>query len=271
MAIKEEIYSLLEKEERTKEYLYVTDIGSCPKKVMMGFGKYEKKPLSPQEKLMFDIADFLHYKVMLLLKDSNRFVVIKNEYKLNDGLPTLWHGRCDDILFDLNDKKFLILEIKSTRGFVKNMELPKNNHEIQTKIYINALRKMHWNIDCGILIYFDRSGSNEPQEYPINYIPDIDDDLINNKFNIYEQYYTEYKQYKVLPEILSRVIKRTKNEFKLVPNWQCDLCKFRGLSCYPDLRINKIAEIKNSKLIIRKDYEQYENDIRNMCKLEINN
>jgi hypothetical protein len=269
MNVLDEIYRQLERENKKRECFYVTDLGVCPRKVIMGFGDFEYKPLTPQEKLMFGFADFLHYKVMLFLRESKNYVVIKNEYKINDGLPEFWHGRCDDLLYDLSDKYFFPLEIKSTRSFVKNMDLPKENHVMQTKIYIYALRNMGWDIPKGKLLYIDRSGSNKPIEFDI----ELDDSQpILDNFKIYEDWYEkqifetngEYSHVMMtdtMPPILPRTINKSKNEFYLVPDWQCGYCKYQGLSCKPNMSKNKIAEIKDNKLVMRKGYEEYEKDI----------
>ncbi|GAH35352.1 unnamed protein product, partial [marine sediment metagenome] len=146
------------------------------------------------------------------------------------------------------------------------------------------------NYDChkGILIYSDRTGSYEGIEFVI----EPDNESVLSAMEVYEGtfnkayegvkqtaktgdiikfnngigfddngniLYTNVKLHKdSLPSILPREIKQIKNEFYLIPNWQCGYCYYQGLSCKPNMSKNKIAEIKDDKLKIRKGYLEYE-------------
>ena len=140
---------------------------------------------------------------------------------------------------------------------------------------------MHFPVDKGYLIYSDRTGSYEGIEFEI--LPDNESVLAEMKR--YEKYYDlvffpdrtlnnviEFN----FPPILDRDIKQIKtqkskdvtkpshNEFYLTPNWQCDYCYYQNLSCNPNMSKNKIAEIKDNRLVIRKDYGEYEDRLNNI-------
>ncbi|MCJ7570692.1 MAG: hypothetical protein MUO82_02280 [Candidatus Thermoplasmatota archaeon] len=257
MQILNEIYKQLyfERENRIKTHLYVTDLGFCPRRVMMDFGDFEKRDFTKQELYMFKKSKQQEVDFEKMLERSDNFFVLKHNLKLDDGLPPLWHGELDFFLYDREDKEFEPLEYKSSRSFKYPEYLPKRENVFQTKAYIYALKNMfpNLNIKRGILFYDDRSGSNLPLEFLI----DNTDDLIN-EMKIYEDWHLK----SILPPILEREIKQTKNEFYLIPNWQCGIyCKYHDLSCKPNMSKNKIAEIKDDKLVIRKDYFEYEDKL----------
>jgi len=263
MEILNEIYKQLEKEDRPKEYFYVTDLGTCPRKVIMNFGDYKKKPLTNAEKIMFFKADNDNKAMARLLNKSNRFFIIREEFKINDGLPEMWHGRLDNLLYDREEKSISPLDWKGTRSLRYQAELPKPSHVLQIRAYLMALINMQFPVDKGYLIYTDRTGSYEG----IEFIIEPDNKSVLAEMKIYEDYYSKsiidgYAP--ILPEILSREIKKVKNEFYLIPNWQCGYCYYQDLSCEPNISKNKIAEIKDNKLKIRKDYLEYEDKLNEL-------
>lgn len=269
MQILSEIYKQLEKEDRPKEYFYVTDLGTCPRKVIMNFGDYEKKPLTNAEKIMFFKANSDHKSMARLLNKSNRFFIIREEFNINDGLPKMWHGRLDNLLYDREEKSISPLDWKGTRSLRYQAELPKQSHILQIRAYLMALINMQFPVDRGYLIYTDRTGSYGGVEFII----EPDNESVLEEMKIYEDWYnnvTKVKHYtatitnRTLPPILDREIKQIKNEFYLIPNWQCGYCYYQGLSCKPNISKNKIAEIKDNKLKIRKGYEEYKDKLNEL-------
>jgi len=292
MQILNEIYKQLEKEDRPKEYFYVTDLGTCPRKVIMNFGDYKKKPMTNAEKIMFFKADSDHKSMARLLNKSNRFFIIREEFNISEGLPKMWHGRLDNLLYDREEKSISPIDWKGTRSLKYQAELPKQSHILQIRAYLMALINMRFPVDKGIIIYMDRTGSYEGIEFVI----EPDNDSVLAEMKIYEDYLInqyEFEKYTIdskclkiksldtfsennqtrifslrnsslLPQILCRDIKQIKNEFYLIPNWQCSYCYYQGLSCEPNMSKNKIAEIKDNKLKIRKGYEEYKNRLNEL-------
>lgn len=270
-----EIYKALNKPDRKKEYFYVTDLGSCPRKVIMNFGEYEKKPLTNAEKIMFHKADSDHTQMSRLLNQSDRYSVMKEEYSVNEGLPDMWHGRLDCLVYDRDTNEMFPVDWKGTRSLRYQSDLPKEQHVLQLQAYIWALNQMNYPVNRGVIIYVDRSGSYDGLEFDIEgsireLIPEM---------KIYEKAYKEsgfkvlmaYPLPEILPEIklppiLPREIKQSKNIFNLIPNWQCGYCKYQGLSCNPNMSTNKAAEINDKELIIRKGYEEYDIAINQLIK-----
>lgn len=274
--ILDEIYKQLKKVEKKKEYFYVTDLGQCPKKVIMGFGNYEKKQQTNAEKLMFAKAESDHRAMARLLNKSNRFFIIREEFSINDGLPEMWHGRLDNLIYDKEEKSISPIDWKGTRSLKYQAELPKPSHVLQIRTYLMALINMQFPVDKGYLIYSDRTGSYEGIEFAIQPY----NESVLAEMKIYEEYYNdtitvaEYENIKSytpepnleerLPSILPREIKKIKNEFYLIPNWQCGYCYYQGLSCKPTMSKNKIASIKDDKLKIRKGYLEYEDRLNEL-------
>jgi len=247
MQILNEIYKQLEHIDRTKEYFYVTDLGTCPRKVIMNFGSYEKKPQTNAEKIMFYKAENDHRAMARLLNKSKRFSIIKEEFDISEGLPKMWHGRLDSLVFDnvpttylvernvdlekiksfakprgiitvdnvnsikkLNGSSIYPIDWKGTRSLKYQVELPKKNHITQLRAYIMALQNMNYDCNKGVLIYSDRTGSYEGIEFVIQ--PDNDSVLAEMK--IYEDWYLSNVGEQLtgifeykLPPILERSIK----------------------------------------------------------------
>lgn len=252
-----EIFKQLQREKRKKKNFYVTDLGKCPRKVIMDFGDYEKKPLTDSELLMFGFADYIHVKLTSLIKKSNKYAVIAEELSVNEGLPEQWHGRLDTLLFDLEDKIFLPIEWKSTRSFVTNMDLPKNQHYYQVLAYLYALNRMGYEVETGIILYVDRTGSNKPIECVVV----RDDDEFTDMCVTYNNYLATYLDKKILPEMLPRELKNYKSGLYLHPNWQCQYCHFQDISCKPNMSKNKIGNITNGKLIKGRNWGRYEDEV----------
>ena len=284
MKILNEIYKQLDRPDRTKEYFYVTDLGTCPRKVIMNFGSYEKKPQTNAEKIMFYKAENDHRAMARLLNKSDRFFIIREEFSINEGLPEMWHGRLDNLIYDKEDKSISPLDWKGTRSLKYQLELPKQSHISQLRSYLMALINMQFPTDKGYIIYTDRTGSYEGVEFII----EPDNDSVLTEMKIYEDWFEncigetilsnkirttldnrldtlklreEIMAENNLPPILDRSIKQIKNEFYLNPSWQCDYCYYQNLSCHPNMSKNKIAEIKDDKLKIRKEYLEYEDKL----------
>ncbi len=261
-----EIYKALDKPDRVKEYFYVTDLGSCPRKVIMNFGEYDKKPLTNAERIMFHKANSDHTQMSRLLNCSDRYSVLKEEYSINAGLPEMWHGRLDCLVYDRDTNEMFPIDWKGTRSLRYQADLPKQQHVLQLQAYIWALNQMNYPVNRGVIIYVDRSGSYEGLEF------DVEGSIreLTLEMKTLENYYNKsiIKGYApILPDTLPREIKRRKDIFYLEPNWQCNYCKYESLSCKPTISKNKIAEVKDKEfLIIRKGYEEYEETLNELFK-----
>jgi len=275
LKVLDEIYKNLLKKDRDKTSFYVTDLGMCPRKVIMNFGDYEKKPLTNGEKLMFYKAENDHQALIRLLDNSENLFVLKGEFNISSGLPNMWRGRLDCLIYDNENKCIFPVDWKGTRSLRYGADLPKPKDVLQIRTYIMALQNMGFPTDYGELVYTDRTGSYEGAEFVVK----PDNQLILNEMKIYEEYYkkaiqpktddtinTEIIEYN-LPPILDREIKQIKNEFYLIPNWQCSYCYYQGISCKPNMSKNKIAETRDDKLVIRKGYEEYEDRLNKLLNL----
>ncbi len=268
MSILEEIYIQLDKPKKKKEHFYVTDLGSCPRKVIMNFGDYKRKELTNAEKIMFFKANSDHKSMTYLLNKSKKYSVMETELVINDGLPKLWHGRLDVLIYDYKGSCMYPIDWKGTRSLRYQADLPKSAHKLQLRSYIMALRVLSYPVDIGKLTYVDRTGSYEGVEFEI----EADDDEVLENMKFYEKCLTVYKGDsdnllpQLLPPIIPREIKRTKDEFHLVPNWQCGYCHYQPSSCKPNMSKNKIASMVNGELSIRKDYTNYANKLYKMIE-----
>src|SRR4030043_1585354 len=100
MKILPEVYKQLDREDRIKTHFYVSDLGTCPKKVIMNFGSYEKKSQTNAEKIMFYKAESDHKSMARLLNKSSRYFIIREEFDISEGLPEMWHGRLDNLVYN---------------------------------------------------------------------------------------------------------------------------------------------------------------------------
>ncbi len=260
--IKKQLYS----EDRKKECFYVTDLGTCLRKMVLDFIGAEKKPWTAQELYMFKKSKDQQDKFAEMLRGTDNYFLLKEELVINDGLPDGWHGRLDFLVYDLNDKHFKPIEYKSSRSFGNPEHLPRPENVLQTKAYIAATRFMYleFNIKKGILFYDDRSGSNLPLEFGIDNLDGLDDEMA-----LCEKAYLGYTEHDIMPDFLPREIKLRNygKIFYLEPNYMCDgYCKYSGVSCKPDLSKTKLADVKDGILVIRKGYEEYESAMLEMMK-----
>jgi len=277
MKLLDEIYKQLFSSDGYKTHFYASDLGFCPRRVIMDFGNFDKRDFAKQELYMFKKSKQQEVDFGKTLKGSDNFFVLKHNLKIDAGLPKLWHGELDFFIYDIEDKEFEPLEYKSSRSFKYPEYLPKRENVLQTKAYIYALANMfpELNINRGILFYDDRSGSNLPLEFLI----DNTDDLLE-EMSKYERWYHEsiiidgdgeirVMEYN-LPPMLERDIKQIKNEFYLIPNWQCGVyCRYFNKFCKPNVSKNKIAEIKDDKLKVRKGYEEYTDKLNELIKPKV--
>lgn len=257
MSILEEVYKALDKPPRVKEHFYVTDLGTCYRKVIMNFGEHEKKELTNAEKIMFHKANSDHEAMTQLLQQSKRFSVMEVEMNINAGLPDIWHGRLDVLVYDKELGEMFPIDWKGTRSLRYQQDLPKTAHKLQLRAYIMALAELGYPVGSGKIIYVDRTGSFEGVEFDVE---------ANDTEVLEEMIYYEACKTVDLPPILPREIKQTKDEFHLVPNWQCGYCYYQPSSCQPNMSKNKIATLTSGELSIKPDYTDYADQLHKMLE-----
>lgn len=279
--------SLVRDYVKVKSHFYCTDIGSCPRKVVMSFydKDFKTERASAAARMMFLKAENDHSaNAGILDKASNSVAVLKREMRITEGLPPMWSGRIDCIVLDVRQQiaKLAVIDWKGTRSLTWTSDLPKSSHVAQIRCYLMALNKMNYKMTEGKLIYQDRSGSTEGLEFWVQ-----EDNLsVLNEMVKYEKslsytigrdiatfdgvttgmLYEKPGYLERLPDRLPREIKKTGNEFFMVPNWQCGYCAYKEHACKPNMRKTKVAELipdpdgptLNPILVsMRKGFEKY--------------
>jgi CRISPR-associated protein Cas4 len=155
-----------------KTYYFVTDFGSCPRKVVYSMMNKEAEPFSNHSLFVFANGDSFHKRMCDWLREMEILVAEEYPFKTENGRI---HGRIDSIV-QMNEKK-TVVEFKSinNRGF-KYLKRPKTQHVIQVQLYLWFLKHFddkHCDIDdCGRIIYEDKDEQYH-KEFPIEYSPQI--------------------------------------------------------------------------------------------------
>lgn len=229
--------------ERDPKRLFVTDVGKCPRQVALRMMQADRKPVLPQQRMMWDLAEYIEETLMKALDVAGELESYQEPVVLPDREN--WGGRMD-IVRRVGDK-LQIVEVKTERSnsLKRNADgnlayaHPKPNHVRQASIY-------HHYFDFGedgelppVIWYAARGGSNLPVECVID---NVDFEPIRLEMDELD---TVRDNLPELPPMLPKVIKETSygKVLKYVTPWDCGYCDFAGVSCSPDLSEQVWAEL----------------------------
>jgi len=201
--------------------IHASTLGSCKRKVVLEYAKYEKTPYNLQTLLNFTRGNMYHELVYQWLKWSEEFTIGEKEFNVSAGLPDKVTGTFDVTFKDLKTNLNILADIKtaSSNQFKKFIDyLPKPEHIMQLSAYAYGYKKLNHSFDLLMMMYFS-NGSDHPQFYFVDYNPDIE-----NKFNEYIQAVNDYETSKKLPARLDAT-------FNKDLAWSCDYCNFKNISC----------------------------------------
>ena len=249
-AVTTSIISVLRRETRDKNALWVSDIGKCRRMIWYSWQKDIAKAEKIDEVILkLSLGNFIHEGLSNTLAQTTDFNVLKVEWSdVSEGLPFNMRGRLDVLLMDnkLSNEVYPI-DWKSVMNFKYQTNFPKMRDVYQLQLYIEGLIKFYPDIKRGKIIYVDKAGAQKPVEVWVNRNPKIIDKV--------EKEYVCLKELKTPPEQLERQYEMGDRNCSiyLSPNWQCKLCDYAAI-CSPNVSRNKVASIIDGQLSIRKDY-----------------
>ena len=223
--------------ERDPKRLFCTDIGKCPRQAAYRMLETEKNYQSPEaidnKNIMFELADHIEDVLWLALREKDPRAVYQRNVDIGRDN---WGGR-SDIIADYNGRR--VIEVKTVRSNAMSNELPKRPHVYQATVYHGSLKDEEELEAPPLLVYFDRGGSNPPQEYVLDdwearamEVVVLIDELEDVRYNLPE-----------LPDKLDKVITERSYGKTLMhePPWECNYCDYSD-TCKPNMSKSCWAE-----------------------------
>jgi len=232
--------------DRKENRLYVTDVGKCPRCVAYRLLNEKKNPKADQtvvnEEIMFDLAEHMETTLIDALRWKGMLLGEQGPVPMDDREN--WGGRYD-IFADYGGRR--IIEVKTTRSNAFNYALPKREHEYQAIIYHAYLEPELELEELPLLIYFDRGGSNTPQEHMVkadvwDEAKALMDDLDAMRTALPE-----------LPPHLPKEyhLRSYNKEVKEEPDHRCGYCDYSD-ACGCDQSTHRVAYLKDGKWNVSK-------------------
>ena len=222
-----EVYLRDKVENKDSEYysqnIHVSSLDNCERQVVYDYYKFPKRQRTLAELITLDVGTYLHTVMDEALKVSTKFDVTHNEFKLTDGLPEMFSGRCDNIIIHRPTGKKILQDTKSVRAnaFKYFNNIVKESYKKQINTYSYGLENMDIDIDLLLVTIFDRGGSNRPHITEVEKKPKEE---IEALFANYSKAVIRYGADKTLPPMLDDVLDADKY-------WQCGYCLFQGITC----------------------------------------
>jgi hypothetical protein len=224
-----------DKRDRDPHRLFVSDVGRCPKAVALRMSQAKKKPISDSEarnqRLMWDLAEYIEGTLADALFHEGLIDVGGYQMRVPIDDRDNWGGRLDILTLEPR-----IIEVKTVRSNAFRFDdRPKKEHIYQAAIYSHYLETP------ATLVYFDRGGSNTPEEYEVEHEWEPIRKLMDELDAVREAL-------PALPDMLPKVLKYTdrSTKLKLVPDWRCGYCDYSEASCHPDMSTETWAELKGA-------------------------
>jgi len=231
-----ENYLHIKVEGKDPEYyannIHASGLDNCPRQVVYDYFNFPKRKRTLGELITLDVGSYLHSVVDEALKASGKFDVIGNEFKLSEGLPDMFSGKCDNIIIHKKTGKKILQDTKSVRAnaFKYGLDrIVKESYKKQLNVYLYGLTNMGIDIDLLLITIFDRGGSNRP------HIEEVDRKSIEEieaLFTLYSEAVIEYRDNKVLPDMIDLIFDKERA-------WQCDYCLYANITCPQILKVKK--------------------------------
>jgi hypothetical protein len=234
-----------------KSNIYLSELGDCPRKVMLRLTDAEKKHREGYEldnlQVMYALGDFLHELTASSLEWFGALISYERTVQTWEGFG----GRLDVEFQD--GKDIVLMDIKSRRSqaFKYDDDLPKHEHVLQVGAYL---------LEEGCIAtkacvdYVDRGGSNS------DVVKVLDMEFARIAAAEAMRSLSEIRaQLPELPPPLPAELKEHYNRSKpraltsvgRVRSWRCNYCDFESASCKPDAPAEEIilAEADKKNLL----------------------
>jgi hypothetical protein len=201
--------------------IHCSSLGYCKRKAVYQYFNFPAKPLNLQTLLVFARGNFYHELVYKWMGQSKEFKLIHKEFKVSDGLPKEIRGKFDLCFKDLKTGLKILTDIKTANSnqFKKYSNfLPKKEHIIQLSSYGKGYKKMKFNFDLNLMMYFS-TGADLPQFYFVEPCENINDIMAD-----YMEAVNTYEDLGEPPARFDEVF--DKNEI-----WQCSYCNYEQITC----------------------------------------
>lgn len=242
MSLLDILYDQVKKEEKERDpmRLFISDLGKCIRQVqyrLTGAAKDMKADDTHRaETVMFSLADYIEFTLAEAFKERGELV----EYQCDIDMPDRvnWGGRLD-LIADYNGVR--IIEVKTTRSNAFMYELLKPEHEFQAWCYHHYMAQVMSLTEYPILAYFDRGGSNQPEEFIVTPKPIV---AMMDELDLYRDYIEMGVWHDQMPKVLK--VRNRGKEIKYEPHHFCGYCDYKG-RCRPDMGVETWASRPSSR------------------------
>ena len=252
-----------------QENIHVSGLYDCKRKVVMSYYGFEKNPQDLAELLMFEIANFIHDLMAKWARQSKTFRLLGAEKVLSDFLPDMIAGKCDLILKHRKTGLIILTDTKTTHpnNFERYFDkLLKSSHVFQVNTYAMGIKNKGIKVDKKIMTYFDRGGSHNPVFIGVG---DLPEETIHARIDGYVEAVKRYAQDKTLPVLHPLQFSTDKyNRVSARRPWNCDYCKYCGVSCgsygdnFPSKERKVIGELVLGRLEVAPEYVSIADKLR---------
>lgn len=256
-----ENYRHLELDEWTDDNIHISDVGYCPRAVILRIGGYDRRPKTALQMRRFYMGHVMHNVVYNAFLHSDLELYSAIEFSVTDYLKAqgLDHvtGTCDLIAkmdyFTFGPEHARDLSVNDIKSQHPNMlrdyryTLPKKENVYQVVLYQWALKDAFDLCGNPFVTYMDNGGGDNESE--LCEIFDWDNKPL--KEARYELGYligarSAYIKYNIVPPILPKVLKvtgRSNPSIQIQPSWNCNpkYCDFMGISCIPPEGKNRVG------------------------------
>jgi hypothetical protein len=221
---------------RDPERLFVTDVGSCTRRVALRMKGAARTPATKENRSMWDLAEYIEETLMKALDCKG--LLCEYQAPINIIDRDNWGGRLDIVRYvSETDKRTQIVEVKTERSNALARKAdgtlskphPKPNHVMQATIYDHYYDYEGEHLDP-VLWYAARGGSNPSLECDVT--PEWEPIVA-----LMDELEAVRKALPELPPMLPKQPKLTSYDkvLKYAPDYRCSYCDYRGVSCFPDM------------------------------------
>lgn len=187
---------------------YPSEVGSCLRKLWYSY-KYPQEVDIDTLKI-FEVGNMLHgFVVEVMRNEKNKDIeLLSAELPIKvEGKDFVVSGRVDDLVLVKENKKKVLVEVKSTRN-VEFIEQPQSNHVSQLMFYMTAT-----DVHDGVILYIDKNNLHTKM-FEVSFDEFKSAEIID-RFNFTHEHLKENK----LPLAEAKKVKDM--------NWMCKFCEYK--------------------------------------------
>lgn len=222
-----------EEKERDQYRLFVSDVGKCPRMAGYRMIGQQRDAISEQSHLnkliMFDLAEYMERTLYWALIASGQAIAYQDDVEFPDREN--WGGRLDIIAGYPLAMTPRIIEVKTLHPNAFRYGIDYEAHRQQASVYHIYCEEKYGLSLPPLLVYFDRGGTNTPQEQEVNVDKDHTLALMDELERARDKAYNGK-----LPARASKVLKvrDAGKSIKLEPSPDCRYCDWQG-TCVPHM------------------------------------